>query len=74
MEYPQAKHISILLAEQILELLHNSGASEIEKLVALSIAKTVVPVAIGSLYAKDVALSDQVDRGVVAAPDSTALS
>jgi hypothetical protein len=38
------KHISLALAEDILNLLEESGASEAEKHVALEVAKAMVPV------------------------------
>lgn len=45
-------HISMILAEKILTLLEESGAAEIEKLAALDIARSVVPVSPGSVYIK----------------------
>jgi len=51
-------HISIILAEKILTILNESGASEPEKMVSLDIAKSLVPVTAGSLHAKTLA-SDQ---------------
>ena len=38
------RHISILLGEKIIQLFDDSGASEIEKLAALAVAKAIVPV------------------------------
>lgn len=38
------RHISILLAEKILGMLEESGASEAERHVALEIARAIVPV------------------------------
>jgi hypothetical protein len=38
------RHISILLAEKIIQALEESGASEAEKHVALEVVKALVPV------------------------------
>lgn len=38
------RHISLLLADQILKLLEDSGASEAEKHAALGVVRAVVPV------------------------------
>ena len=47
-----AMPLSMLLAEQILRLLDDSGAREVEKLAALDIARAIVPVSLGSLHSK----------------------
>jgi hypothetical protein len=38
------RHISLMLADRILELLQESGASEAERYCALEVAKAIVPV------------------------------
>ena len=40
----EARHISIILGEKILELLVQSGASETERHAALDVARAIVPV------------------------------
>lgn len=40
----KVQHISLVLAERIIDLLAESGASEAEKHVALEVAKAMVPV------------------------------
>ncbi len=45
------KYLSMILAEKLLQVLDESGASEIQKLVALQVARAVVPVSTGSVCA-----------------------
>jgi hypothetical protein len=40
----QPRYLSLLVAERIIEVLNESGASEAEKHVALEVAKAMVPV------------------------------
>ena len=54
------KYISMALADKILQLLEESGASEAEKLVALDVARAVVPVSVGSTYAISVSSESEV--------------
>jgi hypothetical protein len=49
------KYIALLLAERVVELLDQCGASEVEKLAALHAALAVVPTTQGTVYAKGVA-------------------
>jgi hypothetical protein len=49
MQMNSQRYISIILAEQIIELLDNSGATEIEKIVAVEVAQKIVYVSRGSL-------------------------
>lgn len=49
------KHICLMLAEKVMMLFEEAGASEIERLVALDIARALVPVAPGSLSATSAA-------------------
>jgi hypothetical protein len=42
------KYISMILADKIIKLLEDSGASESQKMAALQIARAVVPVSDGS--------------------------
>lgn len=39
-----SRHISLLLADRILDLLEESGASETEKHAALAVVRAIVPV------------------------------
>jgi len=45
-------YISVILAEKVMEMFESSGASEVEKLSALDIARCLVPLAAGSVYSK----------------------
>jgi hypothetical protein len=40
-----------MLAEKIIEMLDESGATEVQKLAALDVARAIVPVSMGSLHA-----------------------
>lgn len=42
------RHISLLLADQIIDILQDSGASEAEKYSALDVARAVVPVLVNA--------------------------
>lgn len=39
-----SRHISLVLADQIIELLQGSGSTEAERYVALEVARALVPV------------------------------
>ncbi len=43
-------HISVILAEKIVRLLDDSGASEVEKSIAVDIAKALIPVCRNSVH------------------------
>lgn len=44
------KYLSLILAEKIIEMLDESGATEVQKLAALDAAKAIVPVSAGSSH------------------------
>ncbi len=55
-------YISLILAERILEIFEASGATEVEKLSALDIARCLVPLAPGSIYSKTLDAEESVGQ------------
>ena len=53
-------HICLILAEKIIKVLEESGATEVERLTAVDIARAMVPVSSASLHSKsqDQVISD----------------
>ena len=49
------RYLSLILGEKIIALLDESGATETEKLCALGVAQSLVPVSRNSMAAKDAA-------------------
>ena len=44
------KYLSLILAEKVIEILEESGATEVQKLAALDIARAIVPASKGSAH------------------------
>jgi hypothetical protein len=64
MQDPSKSYISIILAEKILDIFDTSGASEIERLAALDICRSVVPLAPGSIYSKTQGVEAPVEQAL----------
>ena len=47
----ETKLLPLILAERIVDLLNDSGASEAEKLVAVAVVKALIPILPGSVCA-----------------------
>ena len=70
------RHISIVLAERIVELLQESEASEAQRLMALDVAKVLVPVLPKASYSPEAnpvdGFTSQGRPGVSSSPEPTA--
>lgn len=48
------KYISLILAEKIVQLLDESGATEVQKVAAIEAARAIIPTTAGSAHANAV--------------------